>query len=444
MGILNIQAGFAGADNIEPRLVFMDTNNTVAEILATGYLNSAVQAGFYSPKESDMCLVTTKTSPSATSTEAGWYEISISGSDYSLVPGAGAGSVVLPTVANQLIHATNTTGELSSDAVAAVTHLGAIYAGASGTAGVLRSYSSTASRGYLEIAGVANTGNTAVTVSNAAHGQASVISIPDGGQAASEFIIADSAGTQHITSGSLQVDAGDISGGLLAGGFAGSLILWANTTASGNLQLLAVDNGSGDFDTVISNAAAVGQDQTITIPDSGASTANFLLDTGAANIIAHQEFVGIANFLLASAGTWTTTRVAQGDIALRHTAADDTSILVFDVTPQIRAAASKGFRLDSFDVMYSITSLALDAHSITLDRIEYADNTAVSVNSISITGALATATQANPYLTNVAVDSPAFDVTADSKYVLELTVDAGATSDYDFLGFMLRFSETIG
>lgn len=354
MGIKNIVTYTTGHVGVAPRIIYIETDDTVATVTASGYLNKAKQNG-WDFSESDMALVSTKTSPSATAVGLGWYDISISGSTVSLTAQGGVGAVTLPTIANYIAHFSDTVGTSTSDA-ANVINAGNIQAGLSGTAGSLLSYSSTASKGYLALTGVANTGDTATTISNAAMGQASVISIPD----------------------------------------------------------------------------------------PGAATANFLLDTGAANILAMQQFVGVADLILASAGTWTPTRVAQGDYVLRHTAADDTSILAFDITPMIRVAASKGFRLDSFDVMYSIASLALDAHSVTLDRIEYANNTAVSVNSISITGTLATATQANPYLTNVAVDSPAFDVTADSKYVIELTVDAGATSDYDLQGFMLRFSQTIG
>jgi hypothetical protein len=85
----------------------------------------------------------------------------------------------------------------------------------------------------------------------------------------------------------------------------------------------------------------------------------------------------------------------------------------------------------------------MNAHTLTLDRIAYANNVAVSITSIAITGALATATQANPYLTNVTVNTPAFDITADSKYVIEVTTNNTATTAYDFYGLMLRFSQTI-
>jgi len=440
MAILNIQLNEPGQSGIYPRIIRIETNDTVAAVTTAGYLTNAVNKGLIVLDERDMALVVTKESASAAN-ECGWYEVSYSSGAWSLVPPASPGDVVLPTVANRLAHFTNTTGTLSG-AAADVTNLGDLTLGASGTEGILNLYPTTAAKGSLILKAIANTGNTSVTVSNAAHGQATVISIPDGGQATAEFIISDSAGTQHITSGGLQVDGGSLLAGLAAGGTAGSLTLYPATTANGNFRFLAVNAGA-DFDTTVSNAASVGQDQVITIPDSGAATANFLLDTGAANIIAHQEFVGLQHVLNYSSGTWTRTRVAQGNYAQVKTQGDDTTVIGIDISPMIRAAASKGFRLDSFDVIYQITTLALEAHSVTLDRIEYADNAAVSVNSIAITGALATATQANPYLTNVAVDSPAFDVTADSKYIIEVTVDAAATSDYSWYGIMLRFSQTI-
>lgn len=440
MAILNITIGSTGLVGVLPRVIYIETNNTVAEVLATGFLNSAKQNGF-AFGEADMALVTTKTSPSALSTECMWAEVSISGQNISLVPAAGAGSVVIPTVANYISHFTNTTGTLSS-AAANVINAGNIQAGLSGTAGILKSFPATAARGSLNIAGVANTGDTVVTISNAAHGQASVYSIPDGGQATAEFIISDSAGTQHITSGAFQVDAGVISSGISTGGTGGGFIAYPASASNGSLRLTPVGN-AGNFAASISNVSTLGQATVYTIPDPGAATANFVLDAGPGNIIAKQQFVGINSILIASVATWTVTRLAQGDYALVKTAAADTSNVSFDITPQIQVAASKGFRLDSIDFIYSIATLDLNAHTVTLDRIAYANNVAVSVTSIGLTGALATATQAQPYLSNITVSAPAFDVTADSKYIIEMTVNAAATSDYNLYGLMLRFSETV-
>lgn len=383
MGIKNLVLGTTGADNMTPRICYIETDNTVAEITTTGFLNAAVQNGAQF-KDSDMCLVSTKTTPGATVVSVGWYEVAKVGSDTSLLA---------PSSSSTVVGNFNATGT-----VTAGTGLIATTGGVTATAGNI----------------VATAGNIIATAGSVA-----------------------AATTVTATAGALV-------SGALAGGFAGALNLWADTTLSGALRMLAVDNASGDFDTIISNAAAVGQDQTITVPNAGAATANFLLSTGAANILAKQEFVGLESVLTFGTGTWTVTRIAQGDYVSRHTAGDETSVIGIDLTPVIRVAAAKGFRLDSFDVIYSIATDALDTHSVALDRIEYADNAAVSVNTIAITGALETAIQANPYVTNVAVDAPAFDVTADSKYVLELTVNNSATSEYDYYGIMLRFSETIG
>lgn len=240
-------------------------------------------------------------------------------------------------------------------------------------------------------------------------------------------------------SGAIASTAGNITSG--SSGDAGSFISFPATAANGTFIFEAL-NAGGAFNTTLRNSV-MGQSSVISFPDPGAATANVLLDTGAANILAMQEFVGINDVLTFGTGTWTTTRIAQGNYVQRHTPGDETSIIAIDITPQIRVAASKGFRLDSFDYMYGIAANALDAHSAVLDRIAYANNVAVSVTSVPITATLATATQANPYLTNCTVTTPAFDVTADSKYVLEITVNNAAASEYDFYGIMLRFSQTI-
>lgn len=424
---------------VSPAIVRVTASDTLLQVQASGYITAqadnieALNSGPFTWLVGDLVAV---------AASDGTAIFQFDGSDFAtLVPMSGG--VVLPTIANHIAVFSDTEGTLTDDVATAIQG-GNIQAGLSGTAGYLASFPSTALMGSLRLSAVDSAGDFVVSISNASHAQASVYSIPDGGQATAEFIISDSAGTQHVTSGGLQVDAGILSSGLAAGGFVGRLDAYPTTAANGRISLLAANNAGGDFDTAISPASSVGQDQVISVPDSGAATANFLLDTGAANILAKQEFVGISEVLTFGTGTWTVTRIAQGNYVSRHTPGDETSIIAVDITPAIRAAASKGWRLDSFDYIYGIAALAMDAHSVVLDRIEYANNVAVSVNSVAITGTLATATQANPYVTNVAVDAPAFDVTADSKYVIEITANNSATSEYDFYGVMLRFSETIG
>lgn len=246
-------------------------------------------------------------------------------------------------------------------------------------------------------------------------------------------------GQSLVVAAPIQSTTGNITSGSSAD--AGNFISFPATAANGTFIFEAL-NAGGAFNTTLRNSI-MGQSSVLSFPDPGAATANVLLSTGANNIIAKQEFLGINDVLTFGTGTWTTTRIAAGNYVSRHTAGDETSIIAIDITPIIVVAASKGFRLDSFDYIYSIGTLAMDAHSVILDRISYANNVAVLITSIPLTGTLATATQANPYVSNVAVTTPAFDVTADSKYVMEITADNSATSAYDFYGVMLRFSQTI-
>jgi hypothetical protein len=477
MSILNFKVEQVGQAGVFPAIIYILTDDTLAEVTATGYLNGIAREN--NPlSDADMALVTTKTTPSATSIQVGWLEVSKSGENWSLTAPTAPGGVVLPTIANHIATYTNALGNLSEDAATAING-GNIQAGLSGTAGYLASFPATTARGSLHIVGANSVGDTITILTNASQAAARTYTIPDGGQAASNLLLTDNATTQTINTGSLALAVGNITatlgniaataGSVAAGttvtggtgvtattgnvsatagnvnagssGNAGSLISFPATAANGTLIVSALNSG-GAFNTTIRNSV-MGQASVVSIPDPGAATANFLLDTGSSNILAMQQFVGINSVLSFGTGTWTTTRIAEGNYVKRHTAAAETSIIGIDITPIIRAAANKGFRLDSFDVVYNIATLAMNAHTLTLDRIAYANNVAVSITSIAITGALSTATQANPYLTNVTVNAPAFDITADSKYVIEVTANNSATSAYDFYGVMLRFSQTV-
>lgn len=191
MPILNIVPVQIGAVGVSPNIACIATNDTIAQVTTAGYLNHAQQNGA-ALSESTMCLVSTKTSPSAASTQVGWLEVSYSAPNWSLVPSGGPGTVVLPTIANHIATYTNATGTLSEDAATAING-GNIQAGLSGTAGALYSFPGTASKGKLILSAVANTGNTDVTISNAAHGQATVYSIPDVGAATGQFLVKTAA-----------------------------------------------------------------------------------------------------------------------------------------------------------------------------------------------------------------------------------------------------------
>lgn len=275
MTIQSFTISSAGLEGVKPRQLFLYTNDTVATILGVGYLNGLVSQGI-SLYNSDIVAVATQTSSTAPHVSS-WYGVTHSGSNWSLTDNSGApGTVTLPTIANHIATFTNTTGGISEDPATAISG-GNIQAGLSGTAGTLASFPSAASKGSLVVAAVANTGNTLTTISNSAMGQASVISIPDPGASTANFIVSASAGTQHVTTGSVSVDAGNIAAG--SSGHAGTVSSFPGTASKGSLALVAVNN-TGNTVTTISNAA-MGQASVVTIPDPGAATGNFLV-TGSA------------------------------------------------------------------------------------------------------------------------------------------------------------------
>jgi hypothetical protein len=465
MSILNVQPNFPGQAGVEPTFIFIQTDDTIETVTTVGYLNN-LSSRFNIPlSTSEMAVVSTQTSSTALPT-AGVFSITYSNGNWSLTAPGEPGEVILPTIASHIATYVNTTGTLSEDPTTAISG-GNIQAGLSGTAGYLASFPATASTGSLKLAATSSSGNTVTEITNASQAAARTYTIPDGGQSASNFLLSDSSGTQTINTGSLALAVGNFTvtegniiatagnitaiagnitataGNVTAGssGHSGVLTSFPSTAANGTLIIAAVNAGAANT-TTISNST-MGQSSVISIPDPGASTAHFLLDTGISNTLAFQQFVGIPDIILISTGTWTTTRIAESNYATVHSAAAEISIIGIDITNAIRTAASKGFELTSFDVIYSIGTLAMNAHTVTLDQVAYANDVAVAVTSVPLTGTLSTATQANPYVTNIAVTTPAFNNTADSKYVIEVTTNNTATTAYDFYGIVLKFSQTI-
>ncbi|MES2133169.1 MAG: hypothetical protein V4506_12560, partial [Bacteroidota bacterium] len=95
------------------------------------------------------------------------------------------------------------------------------------------------------------------------------------GAASANFIISALSGTQHITTGALQADAGAFISGLSTGGFVGKIQLFPTTTTTGSLTLQASPS-AGNFTTIITNAIQ-GQSTTFSLADSGTATANILV-----------------------------------------------------------------------------------------------------------------------------------------------------------------------
>jgi hypothetical protein len=304
MPILSLQINEPGQAGVKPAIVRIQTNDTLAEVLVTGYLdhqfaeNIPIQNGM-------MALVETKPSQNSPITQSSWLDVTFASGRWSLTPTAVApGSITLPTIANHIAVFTDVAGSLAEDTSVAING-GNIQAGLSGTAGYLASFPSAALKGSFRVTAVANTGDTLVTLSNVAHGQASVYSIPDAGNAVGRILAGASATpfvTNHIltasgTGGVVSNDAataingGNIQAGL--SGTAGYLASFPSTALKGSFRVVAVDN-TGDTLVTLSNVAH-GQATVYSIPDAGNALGRVLVGATATPFTtAH---------LLASSGT---------------------------------------------------------------------------------------------------------------------------------------------
>jgi hypothetical protein len=286
MAILNIQIGSVGLVGVSPVVVYIDTNDTLATVTTAGYLTQAKAQGF-AFTEDMMACVSTRATPNAATVDVAWLEISISGTTVSLIPTGAPGQVVLPTITNAIVYATNVTGTLST-AGANIFNLGNIAAGQSGTAGTLTSFPATAANGSLIIAAVNNVGGHTSTVSSVAGlGQNTAYTLPDPGVAAAQFILNNNAGTQTIATGSLALTAGNFTAG--SSGHAGTLTSFSGTAARGSLIIAAVAN-TGNSTTTLSNNA-MGQATVVNIPDPGNAIGQLLIGATATPFTANHIMV---------------------------------------------------------------------------------------------------------------------------------------------------------
>jgi hypothetical protein len=202
----------------------------------------------------------------------------------------------------------DTTGTIAEDAATAING-GNLQAGLSGTAGTVASFPSAATSGALVVAAVTNTsGNFNTTISNAAAvAQSQVVSVPDGGTSASNFLLSNSAAGQTIATGNLTLTAGYVIesavNGLtaLAGGAQAGTALTAQinrvttvATAADSVQLpLAI---VGKVVTVINAAAA---NAMAVFPQTG-QIINALSANASISVAANK----VITFYCAVAGTW--------------------------------------------------------------------------------------------------------------------------------------------
>lgn len=103
----------------------------------------------------------------------------------------------------------------------------------------------------------------------------------------------------------------------------------------------------------------------------------------------------------------------------------------------------KGYKLLSFDVIYLITGAALTGHTARVDQVVHANNVANAITSVLASGAngLATATQANPYVTSIALaaNQQIYRSITDSNLIVEVSPVTQVAGAYRMYGIDLAF-----
>ena len=115
-------------------------------------------------------------------------------------------------------------------------------------------------------------------------GHAASFSVDNTGTGGTSVFSVNNTGTVSANQG-ITARAGAIISGLASGGFVGNVACYSTTSNRGYIEMLANNNATGNFGSTIRNSTAQAQNQTLTIPDVGAATANFIMSTGAGQTI---------------------------------------------------------------------------------------------------------------------------------------------------------------
>lgn len=290
-----------------PNQKFAVFGDNLATITTAGYLNQ-VNLESNPLASTDILQVLYSFNPQSQAGTYGVFTVTISNSGViTLVAAVSPGDVLLPVVANRIAQFNGTTGQIY-DGTAPAVHAGNIQAGLSGTAGTLASFPATAARGSFLIVGVANTGNTNVTLSNVAMGQATVVSIPDPANAVGRLLIG--AAATPFVSGNFPVASG--TGGLM------------------------VDSGASptSFASLTAANTFTGAGQIILAKANGTEAANAVTASGNAGVITTSALTtaGGATYAI----TWTNTKITATSVVgltIQGGTNNSTNNITFTVVP---------------------------------------------------------------------------------------------------------------
>lgn len=300
MGLLNLTRISVGEVGVKPGSVKMIDTNNLATITTAGYLNGISLATNISLAPSDVIECIYSYNAITDSGTLAYFQPSISNGVITLNIWENPGNVLLPVVsgdfavfngttgqikdagylpsnaaktkvvmangaviANHIATYVDTSGTISDDAATAING-GNIQAGLSGTQGDLIAFPAGALAGNLRLSAIGNSGDFAVSIKNAIHGQATAYTFNDIG-----------AATGGIPVSTAPFIMKQVAQAAVAGGAAAQTVTDAFCTSASNV--IAVWNDTTNAVSIQKVAAGNGSFVVTSSADPGASHLNYII-----------------------------------------------------------------------------------------------------------------------------------------------------------------------
>lgn len=272
MPILNISTDSPGLSGVDPRLLYIATNDPIATVKTTGYISKEIMTQNFQFFQTDLALISTQENSTAPF-ELEFLQLSLVNGLWSLIPIKN--DTITSVTANHIATYANNNGGLSQDPSTAINKGsiqalgGTIQAGQDGLAGNFQAYPAGVNAGKLTLSSVNNTGNFNVTITNNSHGQPTTYGITDP-QVLNASILDTAIVNADVNANIITFDAtltaGALAGGahvVLAGGLIGQYIL-RDLFINKGISLVGGDKNLAISDSTLTNIYTVIPNATLT------------------------------------------------------------------------------------------------------------------------------------------------------------------------------------
>lgn len=218
-------------------------------------------------------------------------------------------------------------------------------------------------------------------------------------------------------------------------------------TGTGAVNGWRLSGGTAGNPITLTAFPCTGGDANIGITLNPAGTGVVTFGTGTGSNVTMRTFYSALDSCRSDNALLIPVRVAANDFALARTAAGaETYNVNCPIKLPFQLTANKGARIDSIEIAYQVTVAALTTHSFTnLATRTFTNNVANAVAQYggAPTVTLATATQANPYLTTVTFAAPVFMNTDNTEVNVEWQAVMQNTGVYRVYGVMVNWTQAL-